>query len=74
LPEEYVGVISLHHNLDILDELDDETIRALGQFVHLGSVVASIFISGEDGFKTVYLKSTATSLFGLQEKIVDALL
>ncbi|RLB71099.1 MAG: hypothetical protein DRH04_02425 [Deltaproteobacteria bacterium] len=74
LPEEYVGVISLHHNLDILGELDDEVIRTLGEFVHLGSVVASIFISGEDGFKTVYLKSTAASLFGLQEKIVDALL
>jgi HD-like signal output (HDOD) protein len=73
LPEEYVGVISLHHNLDILDDLDDETIRALGQFVHLGSVVASIFISGEDGFKTVYLKSTATSLFGLQEGAVEQL-
>ncbi len=74
LPEEYVGVISLHHNLDILADLEDETIKTLGEFVHLGSVVASIFISGEDGFKTGYLKSVASSLFSLQEKVIDALL
>lgn len=74
LPEEYVGVISLHHNLDILADLEDETIKTLGEFVHLGSVVASIFISGEDGFKTEYLKSVAFSLFSLQEKVIDALL
>jgi HD-like signal output (HDOD) protein len=74
LPEEYVGVISLHHNLDILADLEDETIKTLGEFVHLGSVVASIFILGEDGFKTGYLKSVALSLFSLQEKVIDALL
>jgi len=74
LPEEYVGVISLHHNLDILADLEDEAIRTLGEFVHLGSVVASIFIAGEDGFKTGYLKTVAFSLFSLQEKAIDALL
>jgi len=74
LPEEYTGVISLYHNLDMLADLEDEAIRSLGEFVHLGSVVASIFILGEDGFKTGYLKSVAFSLFNLQEKIVDALL
>ncbi|MBN2332054.1 MAG: HDOD domain-containing protein [Deltaproteobacteria bacterium] len=74
LPEEYIGVIALHHNLDVLTDLEDDGVKILGEFVHLGSVVASIFVLGEDGFKTVYLKSMVLNLFGLQEKVVDSLL
>lgn len=77
LPEVYAGVMALHHSLDLLTDLEDDTVRVLGQMVNLGTVVGSIFVSGEDGFKTGYLKRLAGSLLHLgdkTDKFIDTLL
>ncbi|MBN2231204.1 MAG: HDOD domain-containing protein [Deltaproteobacteria bacterium] len=77
LPEVYAGVMALHHSLDLLTDLEDDAVRVLGQMVNLGAVVGSIFVSGEDGFKTSYLKHLAGSLLNLgdrTDKFIDALL